>query len=982
MNQQSSIEFELAQSTEGSVPLPKGSAPPDPTALVSANDQPALIGHPSGAKSKKPEDVVSASKLSAAEGSTPISTGMPSAEVSGLPGQPAAAGNSFANKPLVADDHNTVISTQLKASDEPTPAAFSASAEELQSRLFGSRVGQADGVGSIRVGNMDVFEKIGAGGMGAVFRAVDSELSREIALKVLHPQVSMDPALVARFRNEARACAQLNHDNIARVFNAGDHDGVHYIAYEYAAGKTIKELIQERGQLTTAETVNYAIQATLALGHIEAAGIIHRDIKPSNIILTNSGRIKVVDLGLARRETEDSIADLTVAGTTLGTFDYLAPEQARDARAADIRSDIYSLGCTLYHMLAGCPPYPDGTAVQKMLDHQGKEPPDIRQKNKSVPKVMAAIVQRMMTTSPEDRYQAPGQLLADLIDLASDMGLRSVPAEGIVWRRVPVTKVKDISGNLFLAGAIAVICVTALIMHFLPASSGTNAAINDLQWLSAATLPNETNTLVDPKKQPTEGSGSEAVNDPDRESNRSTDTSSDNAADAVSAGDASTVENGIVDSASTPVAAPIESLPFVVRRLTDQTRYSSLAEAWNSAVDGDIIELDFDGPAAAISTPLPRRSVGQATSPRIAIRNARDRKPIIVLGVSSEVVSSSSLGRFFELGSDLQLEISGVHFQVDLSKATQLNDWALFDFRGVNRVRMSRCTIDVTNPAQIPLSMFRLRDGGLNGLEANVASVELSNVAVRGNTDLIRLQAQIESEIVLEQSGFALDGCLLRNVGSAEMLLQGSLALTINHSTVITTQPIISMQDSELLEDAQPERILPQVNVVSQSNVFASLQEDGTLVSMRGNSYREVLQELLTWQGTNNYYSDRLLVFWAIESGLSESDRMERDFDSWQQNWNRQRDPFEQYPQTFTDDVWASPELLVDRSADSLTDLPVKAFELKSTLFSSSGGGLYPLGRGEQLPGVDVHELSEFPSAIVTSQSLPNSITNEPTSAE
>ena len=136
--------------------------------------------------------------------------------------------------------------------------------------------------------------------MGAVFRALDLELARDVALKILHPGPSRDPSLVARFRNEARACAQLNHDNIARVFFAGTQGGLYFIAYEFASGRTIRDLILERGRLSVAEAVNYAIQVTLALNHISAAGIVHRDIKPSNIMLTESGRVKVVDLGLAQ----------------------------------------------------------------------------------------------------------------------------------------------------------------------------------------------------------------------------------------------------------------------------------------------------------------------------------------------------------------------------------------------------------------------------------------------------------------------------------------------------------------------------------------------------------------------------------------------------------------------------------------------------------------------------------------------------------
>jgi serine/threonine-protein kinase len=161
---------------------------------------------------------------------------------------------------------------------------------------------------------------------------------------------------------------------------------------------------------------------------------VHRDVKPSNIIITPSGRAKLVDLGLARKENrDDPAADLTVAGTTLGTFDYISPEQARDPRTADVRSDIYSLGCTLYHMLAGEPPFPQGTVLQKLLQHQGDEAPDPAARNHLVPENLSAVVRRMMAKDPRRRYQTPEQLVRDLLLVAGSMGLRSVSPEGVVW---------------------------------------------------------------------------------------------------------------------------------------------------------------------------------------------------------------------------------------------------------------------------------------------------------------------------------------------------------------------------------------------------------------------------------------------------------------------------------------------------------------------------------------------------------------------
>jgi len=285
----------------------------------------------------------------------------------------------------------------------------------------------------LELGHFRIEDRIRSGGMGAVFRARDTRLNRVVALKVLPPSHSRDAATVQRFRNEAQAAAQLDHENIARVFYIGEDHGLHFIAFEYINGTNIRELIEQQRRLEPADAVNYALQVASALVHTSAKGVVHRDIKPSNIIITGTGRAKLVDLGLARNENKEASEDLTLAGTTLGTFDYISPEQAKDPRNVDVRSDIYSLGCTLYHMLAGEPPYPEGTVLQKLLDHQGNNAPDLRQKNRKVSEDLAAIVRKMMASDPRRRYQTAEELMRDLMLIAGAMGLRSVNSEGLVW---------------------------------------------------------------------------------------------------------------------------------------------------------------------------------------------------------------------------------------------------------------------------------------------------------------------------------------------------------------------------------------------------------------------------------------------------------------------------------------------------------------------------------------------------------------------
>lgn len=344
--------------------------------------------------------------------------------------------------------------------------APSAADSRVWKRLF---PGEADPTGAdfdtpaaCELGHFAIEERIGAGGMGAVFRALDTRLQRVVALKVLSPAQSRDRASVLRFQNEARAAARLDHENIARVHYIGEDRGLHFIAFEYVTGQNVRDLITRTGRLAVADAVNYALQIASALRHTASAGVVHRDIKPSNIIITPSGRAKLVDLGLARKLASDSVGDLTIAGTTLGTFDYISPEQARDPRTVDVRSDIYSLGCTLYHMLTGGPPYSSGTVLQKLLDHQSGHAPDPRAVNGQVPPALAAVCRKMMAGDPKNRYSTPDELIRDLAAVAAPLGLRPMPADGYVWARPAAAASPVMRSGLIWAASLAVVVLLAI----------------------------------------------------------------------------------------------------------------------------------------------------------------------------------------------------------------------------------------------------------------------------------------------------------------------------------------------------------------------------------------------------------------------------------------------------------------------------------------------------------------------------------------
>ena len=274
------------------------------------------------------------------------------------------------------------------------------------------------------IGKYRLLALIASGGMGRVYKAKDEKLGRIVALKILSPELSGNPVLVERFRREARHAACLIHKNIVGLYEADEADGFHYLAMEYVDGVDLAEYIRRKGKLPPEESRRILIQACKALEHAFSMGITHRDIKPSNFLLANDEgrcRVKLTDLGLSRMQNDEEFR-VTQAGFTVGTVDYMAPEQARDSSLADVRSDIYALGCTLYHMLAGDPPFSEGGIGERIYKHMSVDPVDVRTHNPLVPAGLWTVLRRMMAKHPDDRFQTPEDLIEALRSIPSDMG--------------------------------------------------------------------------------------------------------------------------------------------------------------------------------------------------------------------------------------------------------------------------------------------------------------------------------------------------------------------------------------------------------------------------------------------------------------------------------------------------------------------------------------------------------------------------------
>jgi serine/threonine-protein kinase len=289
------------------------------------------------------------------------------------------------------------------------------------------------------LGSYCIRHRLGEGGMGRVFKAWHQKLGRVVALKVLHKEYLERPDAVRRFFQEIQASAQLSHPNIVFAFDADQIGDTHFLAMEYVDGIGLARLVDQTGPLPAEQACDYVRQAALGLQHAHERGLVHRDIKPSNLLIARRrakrngggattdesvpegqrfGALKIIDFGLARlRANKPQPAPgrrLTRIGTVMGTPDFIAPEQAADTTTADIRADLYSLGCTFFYLLTARLPFPKGSLVDKLKMHETRAPTRVERLNPEVPPELGTVVRKLMAKKPEQRYQTPAELAAEM----------------------------------------------------------------------------------------------------------------------------------------------------------------------------------------------------------------------------------------------------------------------------------------------------------------------------------------------------------------------------------------------------------------------------------------------------------------------------------------------------------------------------------------------------------------------------------------
>ncbi|HEY5315432.1 MAG TPA: bifunctional serine/threonine-protein kinase/formylglycine-generating enzyme family protein [Pirellulales bacterium] len=292
------------------------------------------------------------------------------------------------------------------------------------------------------LGNYTILDKIGAGGMGQVFKAEHRRMKRVVAVKMLPPAVTKDALATARFQREVEAAAKLRHPNIVAADDADEANGAHFLVMEYIAGSDLSALVRKHGPLPLAKALDYVLQAARGLEFAHGEGVVHRDIKPANLLLDSKGTVKILDMGLARIDagTGPAQAELTGTGTIMGTVDYMAPEQGLSTKNADARADIYSLGCTLYYLIAGKPAYDGETVAAKLVAHHNHPIPSLG----DVPPEVEAVFRKMVAKRVGDRYQTMTEVVAELEHCQAAASAVATSATA-AWQSAPVVAASDLS---------------------------------------------------------------------------------------------------------------------------------------------------------------------------------------------------------------------------------------------------------------------------------------------------------------------------------------------------------------------------------------------------------------------------------------------------------------------------------------------------------------------------------------------------------
>ncbi len=724
-----------------------------------------------------------------------------------------------------------------------------------------------------QLGQYVLDELIGGGGMGAVFRGHDTLLDRTVAVKVV-PSSRPDADTLRRFHAEAQSAAKLDHPNIARVYNFGESEDWKYIVFEFVEGVNLRDWVNIHGPLAVDDAVFFVRQVAEALDHASSRSIVHRDIKPSNIIVGPDGQIKVVDMGLARTIALESSHDITASGVTLGTFDYVSPEQARDPRNADVRSDLYSLGCTFYFLLTGSPPFADGTAVQKVFMHTSENPPDPRAYRDDLSPDLVAILFKLMAKKPSDRYQTPRDLVGDLQLLAEIEQLpkcrSNLPTLPVVaqWSKKTPWELTRPWLITILAGA----AVTAFLYfepawknnYPLPALASTGSypsrvaddTLLDLETAAAATATNPPSLESTDRESSSRPINSELAAEPSAKQ--------------------------MLNASGSPLVAKTEPNQESGEGLSQRPANAESVQLDRSGVTVYIdpridVQLNRDGvptasdlPAAieyAVQHPEVRDIVILADELRISpielpqhrlrVTAATGYRPKLRVVADATVDRQSSV---IQIGSS-EIDFHGIDFE--WTQNADSNWESLFSVQEGTQVRFEQCSFRIAHaaiqkrPAVIGLT---LTGNGTGGGASDPLRLRFENSVVRGPCDILRMVETRRSEVTMRNVLIAIDGSLLELGGlSVKSRSSPTVRVQMDRVTSISGGPFAILSYSEARKF--PANLVRHANnsVFWCGNDSAYVRIDGLpndldfrkMVELRGsdNAYDETIQD---WMEVTN----------------------------------------------------------------------------------------------------------------------------------
>jgi serine/threonine protein kinase len=725
---------------------------------------------------------------------------------------------------------------------------------------------------------------IGGGGMGRVYFATDTALDRNVAIKILPKQRANDQGTVARFMNEARSAARLNHEHIAQVYFAGEQTGIPFIAFEYVEGTNVRALVENYDAFPLPQALNYLLQIAHALAHAAEHGVVHRDVKPSNILITKEGRAKLIDMGLARLlDPSHSHDDLTASGVTLGTFDYISPEQARDPRNADIRSDIYSLGCTFFFMLTGRPPFPEGTVLQKLLQHQGDLPPDIRSFQPSVPAEIAMLIQKMMAKDPKQRFQTPAVLIEALINAAKVIGLRPAGPNQLTWIKAVSARTMFIRRHLPWITAVGLLFAGFFLMTLYTEQLGT-LEVPDLRFdnvepvLAQNDETTETKLKESAKTGETKFSVSYRVAAYIPPKKNSTGLSLSRLSGGLRPAFSPKNKNGKHLEAGLSVlklppltadsrtnTASSELVRCVDPSGETAGSFRTFSDALTNVEKGTVIELKWNG-IYRIIEPL------MMTGLQLTVTAAADYHPILLFEPMTSMFVSQSPRSLFTVTS-CNLEFRDVAVEMRINQNVLAQHWSLFELASDSSVRFYRCCLTIRNKASSDdlayhddVAFFR------NNVVLPVADPEAISVissivseSVPSSTSTERLQ------IVVSNS-------LLRGEATAlQCDFPQNIDFQTENSIIALAKPFVQMEDTKRItqqetavrvsmsgsifagqqwfvrQDRNPQNTEPmRLSIDAKNSIF--ILNYSPFAVFRGAKSVENAADYFHWSGTSNYF--------------------------------------------------------------------------------------------------------------------------------